>query len=57
MKSGKNQQSIIYNTIILRKQPHLAYELIGNSPDEGFALTGHLKDYELGIRVIDFLAN
>lgn len=41
----------------MRKQPHLAYELIGNSPDEGFALTGHLKDYELSIRVIDFLAN
>lgn len=31
--------------------------MIGNSPDEGFSLTGHLKDYELSIRVIDFLAN
>jgi hypothetical protein len=43
--------------VILRKKPHLTYELIGNSPEEGFPLTGHLRDYELSIRVIDFLAN
>jgi hypothetical protein len=56
--SRKNniEQRIIYNTIIVRKEPHLTYQLL-SSDEDSFSLHYNLREYEIIIKVIDFLAN
>lgn len=55
-RKGRVEQSVIYNTVILRKEPHLAYQLLP-SEEESLPVAANLREYEIAVRVIDFLAN
>ena len=55
-RKGRVEHSAIYNTVILRKEPHLAYQLLP-SEDESLPLSGSLREYDIAVKVIDFLAN
>jgi hypothetical protein len=57
LKKDKVVDSLIFNTLLKRKSPHLYYTLLPNSDQSYLKIYGSSKNYELSLKVIDFLAN
>lgn len=55
-RKGRVEHSAIFNTVILRKEPHLAYQLLP-SEEESLPVNANLREYDIAVKVIDFLAN
>jgi hypothetical protein len=56
-RHSKVEQSLVYNTVIKKKEPHLSYDLIKSSEEDSLKLLANIKEYDILVKVIDFLAN
>jgi hypothetical protein len=60
VRNSRVEQHVLYNTVIKKKEPMLSYDLVKSKEEEDQAslrLNTSLKDYDILVKVIDFLAN